>query len=111
MTAPLISLALVASMFAATYTFSDTTTYYDNSSSYSSPSPAPSASSSELLSGELRKICECESGLRQFDESGNVLRGRINPQDVGICQINLTYHEAAADQLGFDLLTEAGNIR
>lgn len=110
MSASFLSVALIASIFATTYTLPDTTTYYHNSSVYRSPSPTLSASSSEPLSGELRRICECESGLSQFDESGNVLRGRLNPQDVGICQINLSYHQAAAESLGFDLFTEAGNI-
>lgn len=52
----------------------------------------------------------CESGLRQFDKNGNVLRGVVNPLDTGIAQINLKYHGARAEELGYDLFTEDGNI-
>ena len=63
-----------------------------------------------ILVPELVKICTCESGLKHFDSDGNVLRGEINPLDIGICQINLKYHEAQAKKLGYDLFIEQDNI-
>lgn len=64
----------------------------------------------------LVPICACESGggktgtPRQFDENGEVLRGKVNHLDVGMCQVNLKYHQKTAERMGLDLLTEEGNI-
>lgn len=72
--------------------------------------PAP-----ELLP-ELVKICTCESGQgtgkpQQFNiHTGEVLRGVINPDDTGMCQINKHYHLEASIQKGWDIETEEGNI-
>lgn len=66
--------------------------------------------------GELMRICSCESTgkpgnvPRHFDPSGEVLRGKINQNDVGMCQINLTYHEAEATRLGLNLLDQDDNF-
>lgn len=60
----------------------------------------------------LIPICTCESGLHHFEADGiTVKRGRVNPNDVGICQINLTYHQAQAEKMGLDLLKEEDNIK
>jgi hypothetical protein len=65
---------------------------------------------------ELVPVCSCESTgrpdnePRHYDLDGvTVLRGRINPLDVGACQINLKYHEQAATNLGLDLFKEEDN--
>ncbi len=60
----------------------------------------------------LKKIAFCESQNRQFsDETGKVvLRGKVNPQDVGVMQINEKYHLEAAKKLGLDIYTLEGNI-
>lgn len=59
----------------------------------------------------LLAIEHCESGGRQFDSSGNVIRGKVNHLDVGILQINTHYHQGEADKLGLDLMTRDGNER
>lgn len=59
---------------------------------------------------ELRAICGCESGLRQFNKNGEVLRGKVNPQDIGTCQLNENYWLKEAKELGFDIYIEQGNI-
>ncbi|MCX6719269.1 MAG: hypothetical protein NTZ38_02750 [Candidatus Taylorbacteria bacterium] len=41
----------------------------------------------------LVDIARCESRFHQFNEDGTVVRGEINKKDVGIMQINETYHE------------------
>jgi len=56
------------------------------------------------------KIAYCESTHRQFDEDGSVLRGKANPQDVGVFQINEYYHLADSKKLGYDIHTQEGNI-
>lgn len=58
----------------------------------------------------LVDVAKCESQFRQFDTKGNVLRGKVNPQDVGIFQINEKYHLATSKQLGVDIYTIEGNI-
>ena len=66
---------------------------------------------------ELEKICACESGdgtigsSRQFNDDGTVLRGRVDNDDIGRCQINLRYHKESAEKMGLDVFSDQGNIR
>lgn len=67
----------------------------------------------------LRRICSCESTgypnkePRHFEADGSVKRGKINPQDTGMCQINvdpeITDWARISKELGFDVFTEDGN--
>lgn len=59
----------------------------------------------------LLRIAECESGNRQFNEDGSVVRGKQNPQDIGRWQINLRWNGERAEELGYDLFTEEGNLK
>lgn len=70
------------------------------------PIPSPVSTHVREL---LLKIAKCESGNNQFDEQGNVIRGKQNRNDIGRFQINLTYHLEEAKALGFDLFTDEGN--
>lgn len=78
--------------------------------------PEPEVVELPTLHPTLKRICACESmgnpnaEPRHYDKNGNVLRGVINNQDVGMCQINLFYHQKTADKMDIDLFTEAGNI-
>jgi soluble lytic murein transglycosylase-like protein len=56
------------------------------------------------------EIARCESSLRQFDKSGNVVRGKVNSKDVGVFQINEDYHLSVSRKLGLDIYTTRGNI-
>lgn len=58
----------------------------------------------------LAEIAQCESTFRQFDKNGNVLRGKVNDDDIGIMQINKHYHEEDAVELGFNIYTLEGNL-
>lgn len=58
----------------------------------------------------LAEIAQCESTFRQFDKNGNVLRGKVNDDDLGIMQINKHYHEEDATLLGFNIYTLEGNL-
>ena len=79
------------------------------------PPPAIKAEKVELRK-ELIPICACESTGRkdgtptQFDAEGNVLRGKINPSDTGMCQINLDAHGAELKAMGLDAEKEQDNI-
>ena|SRR3990167_10105423 len=64
----------------------------------------------EELSPILGKIAYCESRNRHFNEKGEVLRGVVNPKDIGLFQINEFYHGDKAKELGLDIYTEEGNI-
>ncbi len=55
-------------------------------------------------------ISQCESEHRQFNQDGTVLRGRQNPQDVGLFQINEFYHLEDSKKLGYDIYTAKGNV-
>ena len=58
----------------------------------------------------LIEIAKCESRFRQFDESGDVLRGTVTPEDIGVMQINKRYHLLKSKDLGYDIHTLDGNM-
>lgn len=58
----------------------------------------------------LIEVARCESEFRQFDRDGNVIRGRVVPDDIGVMQINEYYHGDTADKLGLDIHTTEGNV-
>jgi hypothetical protein len=58
----------------------------------------------------LAEIAKCESQFTHFDSKGNVIRGIVNPKDVGVMQINETYHDETAKKLGLDIRTFEGNL-
>ena len=69
------------------------------------------------LRSELVPICACE-GMgsvnekpTHFNPDGTVKRGKINPHDIGICQINLDWNGDTAARMGLDLFKEADNIK
>lgn len=74
----------------------------------------------ETLNPVLVPICACESVGRKdgipthYEADGvTVRRGRQNPNDIGVCQINTeprNGHVEAAARLGLDLWDEQGNI-
>lgn len=58
----------------------------------------------------LWAICECESRLRHYTQNGEVLRGEINPKDIGLCQINERWHGKEAERLGLDIYHPVDNV-
>jgi hypothetical protein len=58
----------------------------------------------------LVDIARCESTYRQFDQTGNILRGKVNQGDVGVMQINEKYHADDATKLGINIYTVEGNV-
>jgi hypothetical protein len=58
----------------------------------------------------LKEIAKCESTYRHFGKDGSVIRGKVNAYDVGLMQINETYHLEKSKKLGFDIYTLEGNI-
>lgn len=58
----------------------------------------------------LAEISRCESTFKHYDKEGNLVRGIVNKDDVGVMQINEYYHSATAEKLGYDLHTVDGNL-
>lgn len=73
--------------------------------------PLPVIEESIVIPPALIAIAKCESGNRQFDKDGNVIRGVLNPYDIGKFQINELYHGEKALSLGYDIFTEEGNTK
>jgi hypothetical protein len=62
------------------------------------------------LNSTMYRIAQCESRFRQFDASGEVLRGLVNPLDRGAYQINEKYWLEESLKLNYDVYTTRGNI-
>jgi hypothetical protein len=58
----------------------------------------------------MTEVARCESRFRHFTKYGDVLRGEINDDDIGVMQINEHYHEDTADKLGYNLYSIDGNL-
>ncbi len=58
----------------------------------------------------LADIAWCESRMRHLDKNGDILRGKVVPEDIGVMQINTRYHEKKAKELGIDLYSLNGNL-
>jgi len=56
------------------------------------------------------EVARCESKFRQFADSGNVLRGGVGGQMIGVYQFFDRYHLSPASVLGFDIETLEGNL-
>lgn len=58
----------------------------------------------------MADIAYCESRFRQFNtKTGEIFRGRVNNQDVGVMQINEYYHLDEAVDSNIDIYTLEGN--
>jgi hypothetical protein len=58
----------------------------------------------------MADIAWCESRNRHFDSDGEILRGMVDPDDVGVMQINKRFHRKASLELGYDVYTLHGNL-
>jgi hypothetical protein len=64
----------------------------------------------DLDTNTALRIAKCESTFRQYNENGEVVRGKVNPADAGVFQINEKYHLSQSEAQGFDIHQTAGNI-
>ncbi len=58
----------------------------------------------------MARIAWCESRFRHLDKDGNIFRGKVVPEDIGVMQVNTYYHEAAAEKMGLNLYSLTGNL-
>ncbi len=56
------------------------------------------------------QVARCESTFRHTLADGSVLRGRVDPADTGVMQINSRYHGKRAAELGLDLTVLKDNM-
>ncbi len=57
----------------------------------------------------MKHVAWCESRNRQFAPDGEVFRGIVNDQDVGVMQINEHYHLDTASGANYNLYSVEGN--
>ncbi len=48
-------------------------------------------------------VARCESTFRHYLEDGSILKGRVDPADTGVMQINKRYHQPTAETLNLNL--------
>lgn len=58
----------------------------------------------------LAEIAKCESKFRHVGKKGEVIRGMIDKDDIGVMQINTYFHGETAQKMGLDLKTLSGNL-
>jgi hypothetical protein len=75
------------------------------------PPPPVIVVQEDTLPPVLQRIAQCESWGQQWTHDGKVLRGKRNPQDVGLFQINAVVWAKKAEELGYDLHTREGNTQ
>lgn len=85
-----------------------------------SPSTGATSTSPQTVEATVREyfadipvmveIARCESRFRQFTDNGNVLRGGMGGQMVGVFQFFDRYHIDVVSELGFDIETLEGNL-
>jgi hypothetical protein len=63
----------------------------------------------DTLPPVLQRIARCESWGQHWTRDGKVLRGKRNPQDIGLFQINAVVWTKKAEELGYDIRTREGN--
>ena len=59
----------------------------------------------------MATIAKCESHFRQYNNDGNIYRGKVNTKDVGVMQINEAYHLKSSQNMGLDIYTAEGNMK
>lgn len=63
----------------------------------------------DTLPPVLQRIAQCESQGQHWTKDGKVKRGKRNPHDLGLFQINTVVWQKKAEALGYDLRTPEGN--
>jgi hypothetical protein len=58
----------------------------------------------------LVEVAKCESHFTHFDSTGEIHRGKVNDQDVGVMQINERYHLKESLDKGYDIYDLEGNL-
>ena len=65
----------------------------------------------DTLPPVMQRIAQCESRGQHFTKEGKVVRGKRNPQDTGLFQINAVVWGKKAEALGYNIHTPEGNAQ
>ena len=57
----------------------------------------------DTLPPVMQRIAQCESRGQHFAKDGKVVRGKRNPQDTGLFQINAVVWAKKAEELGYNI--------
>ena len=90
---PFLALLLVASMFNITLEEAAVARFFP------------------MVQEQAMSIALCESGARQFDWYGDVIRNQQGSSAVGMFQIMASLHEQHARLMGIDIYTVSGNAQ
>ena len=63
----------------------------------------------DTLPPVMQRIAQCESRGQHFAKDGKVVRGKRNPQDTGLFQINAVVWAKKAEELGYNIRSPEGN--
>ena len=63
----------------------------------------------DTLPPVMQRIAQCESRAQHVTRHGKVVRGKRNPYDIGLFQINTVFWGKKAQELGYNLYTPEGN--
>jgi len=63
----------------------------------------------DTLPPVMQRIAQCESRGQHVTKHGKVMRGKRNPYDTGLFQINTLFWGKRAQELGYNLHTPEGN--
>jgi len=63
----------------------------------------------DTLPPVMQRIAQCESQGQHLTRNGKVVRGKRNPYDTGLFQINTVVWGKKAQELGYDVRTREGN--
>jgi hypothetical protein len=63
----------------------------------------------DTLPPVMHRIAQCESRGQHVTKYGQVMRGKRNPHDIGLFQINTVVWGKKAAELGYDIRTLEGN--
>jgi hypothetical protein len=63
----------------------------------------------DTLPPVMQRIAQCESSGQHVTKHGKVVRGKRNPSDTGLFQINTVFWGKKAQELGYNLHTPEGN--
>jgi len=63
----------------------------------------------DTLPPVMQRIAQCESRGQHVTKHGQVMRGKRNPHDIGLFQINTVVWGKKAAELGYDIRTLEGN--
>jgi hypothetical protein len=63
----------------------------------------------DTLPPVMQRIAQCESRGQHLTSTGQVTRGKRNPHDTGLFQINTVVWGKKSEELGYDIRTQEGN--